>query len=152
MHFIPIKSPPVYGIQQVLEISIALFNNLPTLLSRKQNTIPSWVAGVKAEPSSASKRRSPVQPTSQPAAKKGRLLRQKSPPTSTVDASMDSDETMEECVSPRRTAKTRKNAVESDNDEDYVVPGQPASQRAFSVVLASASIVTRLTSACCEKH
>lgn len=88
--------------------------------------VPSWVAEVKAEPSSAVKRRSPVQPALQPAAKKGRLLRQRSPPASAVDASMDSDETMEECLSPRRTAKARKNAVESDDDEDYVVPGQLA--------------------------
>ncbi|KAL3138929.1 hypothetical protein ABBQ32_14197 [Trebouxia sp. C0010 RCD-2024] len=83
-------------------------------------------AEVKAEPSSAVKRRSPVQPALQPAAKKGRLLRQRSPPASAVDASMDSDETMEECLSPRRTAKARKNAVESDDDEDYVVPGSAA--------------------------
>lgn len=82
-----------------------------------------YTAEVKTEPSTASKRRSPVQPSSQPAAKKGRLLRQRSPPTS---ASMDSDETMEECVSPSRTAKGKKNALESDDDEDYV-PGQLAS-------------------------
>lgn len=83
-------------------------------------------AEVKAEPKAASKRRSPAQPSSQPAAKKGRLLRQRSPPTSTEGASMNSDATMEECVSPSRQGKGKKNALESDDDEDYV-PGQLAS-------------------------
>ena len=70
-----------------------------------------------------SKRRSPVQPALQPTAKKGRLVRQRSPPQRTETASTDSDETMEECVSPIRTKKGKKSAVESDSDEDYVAPG-----------------------------
>lgn len=86
----------------------------------------SWAAEVKVEPKLSSKRRSPVQPSLQPAAKKGRLVRQRSPPTSTEGASMDSDATMEECVTPSRQGKGKKNALESDVDEDYV-PGQPAS-------------------------
>ena len=85
-----------------------------------------WSAEVKAEPKTASKRRSPAQPCLQPAAKKGRLVRQRSPPTLTEGASMDSDATMEECVSPSRHGKAKKKAFESDDDEDYV-PGQLAS-------------------------
>ena len=78
---------------------------------------------MKAEPVTGSKRRSPVQPALQPTAKKGRLLRQRSPLQKAETASTDSDESMEACVSPRRTSQGKKNAVESDDDEDYVVPG-----------------------------
>lgn len=97
-------------------------------------------AEVKVEPKTASKRRSPAQPSSQPAAKKGRLVRQRSPPTSTEGASMDSDATMEECVSPSRQGKGKKNALESDDDEDYV-PGQPANLVTASSELEMRSIV-----------
>ena len=74
---------------------------------------------MKVEPKTASKRRNPAQPSLLPAAKKGRLVRQRSQPS-------DSDTTMEECVSPSRQGKGKKNALESDDDEDYV-PGQLAS-------------------------
>lgn len=79
-------------------------------------------AEVKTKPTTASKRKSPVQPSLQPTAKRGRLLRQKSPSISTEAASVDSDATMEECVSPSRQGRGKKNALESDDDEDYV-PG-----------------------------
>ena len=82
---------------------------------------------VKAEPSAGNKRRSPVQPPMQPAAKKGRLIRQKSSPHRAQAAGTDSDDPMEECVSPSTVRK--RHAVESDDDEDYVAPGQVQSSR-----------------------
>ena len=89
-----------------------------------------WGAEVKAEPKTVGKRRSPSQPSSQPAAKKGRLVRQRSPPISTEGANMDSDATVEECVSPSKQGKGKKHALESDDDEDYV-PGQLATQNSI---------------------
>ena len=53
-------------------------------------------------------------------------MRQRSQPAPAEGASMDSDATMEECVSPSRQGNCKKNALESDDDEDYV-PGQFAS-------------------------
>lgn len=85
----------------------------------RTDVIEFCAAEVKAEPKTASKRRSPVQPSLQPTAKRGRLLRQRSPSTSTE---ADSDATMEECVSPSRQGRGKKDALESDDDEDYV-PG-----------------------------
>ena len=76
---------------------------------------------MKAEPTGRSKRQSPMQAVGQPAAKRGRLLKQQA---AVEAASTDSDETMEECVSPSRLKPGRKSTVESDDDEDYVMPGQ----------------------------
>ena len=75
------------------------------------------------EPSTGTKRRSPLEPPSQPAAKK-RLIKQSSSALTAEPMSAASDaESMGEIVSPRR--KNRKRLIESDDDTDEdFVPGE----------------------------
>ncbi len=77
---------------------------------------------IDPEPSTGSKRRSPLELPSQPAAKKGRLLKQSSscvkdePMTAAADAN-----SMDVAVSP--ATKSRNQLVDSDDDDEDFMPG-----------------------------
>lgn len=69
------------------------------------------------EPSTGSKRKSPQEPALQPAAKKGRLLKQGSSSVKDEPMTAASDaESADEMTSPVK--KSRKRLVDSDDDDD----------------------------------